>query len=168
MSDHSRTDDRTRLLTNEENERVVLEVVLHLSSRSSPLVVDESLGRRNDGETSLREVSSKVGSGSVVSVNVCILVSGDSDGVTEVTRRTRLEYVVADRSTESTSGSAVVGSPNHSTDRDTDFHHVCISDQSVAFDNGTFERSGPGVPVNHVDTSERTTVPSDNGVARDG
>lgn len=155
-------------LTDEENEGIVLKVVLHLGARSRPLVVDESLGRRNDGEASLREIASKVGRRSVVAVHVRVLVAGDPDRVAKVARRARLEHVVADRASVRARGRAVVGTPDHATDRDADLHHVRVGDQRVALDDGAVERSRPRVPVDHVDAAERATVPRDDRVARDG
>lgn len=155
-------------MTDEEDKRIVLEVVLHLSSWGGPLIIDESLRRRDDRETGLGEITTKVGGRCVISVDVCVLVSGDSNGVSEIPRRARLEDVVANRSTVSAGSGTVVGSPNHSADGDAHLHHVRFSDEGVAFDDGTFERPRPRIPVDHVDTSERTTIPRDDCVSGDG
>lgn len=56
----------------------------------------------------------------------------------------------------------------HSTDGDSDLHHVRVGDESVAFDDGSFEGSRPRVPVDHVDTSKGSTIARDDRVARDG
>jgi len=56
---------------------------------------------------------------------------------------------------------------HHSTDGNTDLHHVVIGDESVTFDDGSFERSSPRSPIDHVDSSERATTTSDDGVSRD-
>lgn len=55
--------------TDQENERVVLEVVLHVGTGGSPLIVDECLRRRNDGEAGGRSVSSETSTTSIVSVD---------------------------------------------------------------------------------------------------
>ena len=146
------------------------------------------MGRRNDREASGRWVPTEASSTGIVSEDLCVLVTSDRDGVSEVSRVARLEDVVANRSSKSTSSSSVVRSPNlrkkgsvietrrvekcfekahHSTDGNTDFHHVVVSDESVAFDDGSFERSGPRSPIYHVDSSKRTSTGSDNSVARD-
>lgn len=95
-------------------------------------------------------------------------MSRDRDGVTEETGRTRLEDVVAERSSEGAGRSAVVGSPGHASERDTDFEHVGVGDQGVTLDDGTLERSTVRREVDSVDTSERATVLGDDGVARNG
>jgi len=161
------SENSARLLTDKEDERVILEVVLHVGTGSSPLIVDESLRRRNDGEASGRSVSSEASTRSIVATDHCILMPSDGDGVAEVSRVARLENVVADRSSESASSGSVVRSPDHSTDGNTDLHHVVVGDKGVTFDDGSFERSGPRSPIDHVDTSEGTTTGSDDSVTRD-